>query len=281
MNKLAIDIKDGYAVIAAGGDFEPEFIKIDFKESDFIGNSENDDSDMPGLFDLGGEHAIKLYDEADEITLIVPMRFSLVKPVSISQAAIKTYGDEFLKWEAFQQLPEELGRFTFGFNKLAESYDSKVIKYMYYAVPSDFIEVLKDFAAPDSAKKISLDSEAMGQFNMINHITNSSSFCTAISLEHDGASIVISNNGDFLSGRFIGREKSNLADEIAFYIMGHASEGITPQALICGDLNQLDAIGKISWAEMLNVPESISKIKKPELVPTGVFAAVAGLLMSK
>lgn len=276
---MAIDIKDGYAVIAAGGDFEPEFIKIDFKESDFVDNSEQNNSDMPGLFDLGGEHAIELYNKADEIALAVPMRFSLVKPVSICQTAIKAYGDEFLNWEASQILPEELGHFTHNFSKLAQSYDNKFIKYMYYAVPSDFIEVLKDFAVPDSAKRITLSSEAIGLINMINHISNNHGFNAAISLEHDGASIVMSNNGDFLSGRFINADKSNLFDEIAFYIMGYAPDGVTPRALICGDLSQLAGISNISWAEMLKMPESFDNIKKTDLVLTEVFAAVAGLTM--
>jgi len=224
LKKLALDIKDNYAAIATGGDFEPEFIIINFDEADFADDSENESPGYKNLFALGGDRLAKLYSEADQALLAVPMRFSLVKPLSIDQAAVENYGSDFLQWEAKQQLPEELGQFIFGFSKLGESYDSKFGNYLYYAVPRDFIDELLNFAVPEIEKK--------RLFNVINLAMDQKGFGAAISLEHDGASVVISHDGVFQSGRFITGEESTLDDEIMYYVMGHTPEDIRPNVLI-------------------------------------------------
>ena len=113
--------------------------------------------------------------------LIVPMRFSLVKTLSIDRAGIETYGEQFLKWEASQQLPEELGKFTFDFKKLAESSDSKYVSYLYFAVPEEFINSLTDFATSNSEEKPALCSESFGLLSVVNNASGNNGFCAAVS----------------------------------------------------------------------------------------------------
>ena len=277
MRKLAIDIKDGYAALAAGGDFEAEYIKIDFGETDFPGE---DDSARPGptinLFDIGQKHVLELCRNADRITLAAPMRFSLVKPVKVDMAAIELYDQEFLRWEARQQLPDEIGEFVAGFNKLRVDQKRGQIKYLFYAVPRDFIEVLLGFVTFDQNRRPVLESEATGLYNILNLATDGTGVNAAVSLEHDGASVVIVRDQDFLAGRFIGGGRAILADEIMYYIHGFASEESEPGLLICGDSAYLDQLGKVSWARILDLPGSMAK-SAGEVTDRRAFAAVAGL----
>ncbi|GEM_PF-2043588 len=279
MKKIAFDIKDGYAAIVTGGDLEPEFIMIGFDEADFADDSENESSVPKNLFALGDERLASLYSLADQALLAVPMRFSLVKSLSIDQAAVEKYGSDFLQWEAKQQLPDELGQFISGFSKLGESYDGLFGNYLYYAVPRDFIEGLLNFAVPDTEKKPALSSEALGLFNVINLAMNQNGFGAAISLEHDGASIALSHDGVFLGGRFIAGEKPTLGDEIKYYIMGHAPEDLRPNVLICGDMNKIDSIGAVTWAEILKIPDSLKTAVKSGKASPELFTAAAGLIM--
>ena len=285
MKKLAIDIKDNYAVVVAGGDFKPEFIKIDFGEIDFTPSDENDNA-PPCLFDMGNTRIAELYKEADQAVLSTPMRFSLVKSLSIDQAGIAGYGDDFLRWEAFQQLPEELGQFIFGFKKLGESYDNKYGNYLYYAAPQEFMENLLNFASPDPENKPVLGSEALGLLNIINTATDNKGFCAAISIEQDGASVILSRDGVFISARFIQGEKpesqdaSALGDEIMYYILSQAPEDIKPGVLICGDLNQIDTIGVVDWADMLVIPDNLKPLIMPGVGGPGPFTAAAGLIIN-
>ena len=143
MKKLIVDIKDGYAAIAAGGDFDPQFLKIEFEEQDFVGEmGETRALNSLGLFKLGDDTVKGLYESAEHLALVLPMRFSLIKPISIDVPAIENLGDEFLAWEARQQLPDELGKFETGFYQLRKSFDNKTYKYMFYAASSDFVGVL-------------------------------------------------------------------------------------------------------------------------------------------
>ena len=278
MKKLIIDIKDGYAIAAASGDSGQDFIKIDFDEIDFT--AEPDGSSPPGLFDFSSGHLTDFYNQADQIVLAVPIRFSLVKSIAISLAAVKKYGDDFLQWEARQQIPEELGKFITGLKKIGESFDGKFGKYLFYASPEDFIEVLMNFVAPDSKENLVLDSEAVGLFNALNLAADKSGFSAAISLEHDGASVVLSRDGEFLAGRFISGENPNLSDEIMFYIMGHAPDDTKPRVLICGDITQIRHFGSINWAEELKIPNSLDLVDKTGQGHPGAFVAAAGLLIN-
>ena len=277
MKKLAIDIKDGYAVLAAGGDFEAEYIRIDFDETDFAGETDQGKPASPlSLFDIGQKRVLELCRNAERITLSAPMRFSLIKMVSVDAAAVELYGQEFLQWEARQQLPDEIGEFVAGFNKLGIDQRQKRINYLFYAVPRDFIEVLLGFVTFDQNRKPALESEAMGLYKILNLATSGSGFNAAVSLEHDGASVIIVKNGNFVAGRFIGGDGLELADEIMYYVYGFAPEATTPGLLVCGDTTYLDLLGKISWARLISLPDSTAE-SSGEVADQPAFAVVAGL----
>jgi hypothetical protein len=279
LKKLAIDVKDNFAVVVAGGDFRSEFIKIEFNESDFAGEDDRQDTMHPCLFDMGNDRIIQLYKEADQRIVSVPIRFSLVKPLSIDTVGIDKYGDDFLQWEATQQIPEDLGEFIFGFQKLRESFDGKIANYLYYASPRNFTDNLLNFASPDSEHKPALGSEAFGLLNIINSAAEREGLCAAISLEHDGVSVVLSRDGIFEGARFISAESVNIGEEIMYYILGQVPDDIAPRVLICGDLNQLELVGAMQWAEMLTIPDSLKPSIMSGVGGPGIFTTAAGLII--
>jgi hypothetical protein len=264
LKKLAIDLKDNYATVAAGGDFEAEYFMIDFP--DFDSGKESSQ-----LLDIAGWRFQELCQQADQITLAVPMRYSLAKVIDIDSSGIAKYGDEFVRWEALQQLPGELGDFRSGFNRLGESFDKKKLKYFFYAVPEDFIGPLETFASLANGQKPILQSEAIALYHLLNQTTNYLGFNAAISLETEGAALVLSHDGDFMGGRHFKDTGGNLRDEVMYYIMGLCSEELKPQLLICGDLSQIHKLGDLTWAEILKF-ELINSLEQPEQ-----FATVAGL----
>ena len=272
MKKLVIDIKNNYAVFAAGGDFKPEFGKIDFDEADF-----EDDTGTGKLLKIGGQKLRELYADAQQVVLTVPMRFSMVKAVEIDTEAIERLGDDFLRWEATQQIPEELGKFASGFSKLGESFDNRKIKYMFYVTPRDFIQVLIKFVAGPLGPRPVLNSEAIGLFNALNLVSDCRGFNAAVSLEHDGATVVLSCDGDFVSGKFITGEGSQLSNEIMYYVLGHTPEGVKPQLLLSGDLAQVNHLNEFSWAELLRVQDSFGIDLEPEFDNPELFVTAAGL----
>ncbi len=281
MKRLVIDIKDGYAVLAAGGDFRPEFIRLDFDEVDFSGDSgEGKSPSSLSLFDIGDEHALEIYKQADQVILSVPMRFSMVKTVTVDLDAVKKYGDEFLQWEAKQQLPDELGQFAAGFKRLGKSFDNKRLRYMFYATPKDFIEVLSNFVTVEPDRKPILEPEALGLYNILNLVADNVGFNAAVSIEHDGAAIVIAQDGEFIAGRFIAGEKPTLAEEIMYFILTHAPEDIKPGLLIGGDLNHLDNLGNVAWAENLSFKKSLQSDILSALNDPEPFMAAIGLNMN-
>ena len=276
MKKLVIDIKDNYAVFVASGDFKLEFGKIDFNEADF-----KDGPRTGKLLEIGGQKFKELYADAQEVVLIVPMRFSLTKIVEIDIAAIEIYGDEFLDWEARQQIPEKLGKFTFDFYKLGKSYDNKKIKYLFYAIPRELIDMLIIFATGSSGLKPILIPEAVGLFNALNLVSNKRGFNAVVALENDGSSVVLTSDGDFTSGKFIAGQGREKIKEIMYYVLCHNSENVKPPLLLCGDLSQVNNLEDFSWAELFKVKDAIGTDLKPELSNPEFFVTAAGISFSK
>jgi hypothetical protein len=278
LKKLIIDIKDGYAAIAAGGDFDPRFFKIEFEEQDFIGEmGETRALNSLGLFKLGDEAANKLYTDAEQLALVLPMRFSLIKPISIDLPAIEILGDEFLSWEARQQLPEELGTFETGFYKLRKSFDNKTFKYMFYAASSDFVEVLARFIGADDTRKPTVESEAYGLYKAINLASNGHGVGAAISLEHDGAAVVVAHDGDFVGAKFIYGDSPALGEEIMYYVIASAPDDTQPNILICGDSDHLDHLGSINWANRLDPSQTPGLTAGTNQIDQSIYIVAAGL----
>lgn len=277
MKQLVVDIKDGYAILALGGDCEPGYYKFDFDESQF-GDANGDDAHSElGLMGLGGQPIADLYNKVEIIVLTVPLRFSMIKAVSIDLAAIETYGDEYLNWEASQQLPGELGEFRTGFYKLRSSFDRKNLKYLFYASTSDFIDVLSKFVLSEAGPELVIESEALGLFKVIDLASDRQGFCAAVSLEQNGAAVIITQDGDFIAGKFIAGDNISLGEEIMYYIMAHSSVDSRPKMLICGDLAYLANLGVIDWADTLELPETLGLSAKYGVSNPGEFVVAAGL----
>ena len=246
MKKLAIDLKDNYAAIAASGEFGPVYLKIDF--GDFAG-----DQAETRLVDIAGDRFRQLYLEAEKVSLVIPMRYSLAKIIEIDRAGIEKYGDDFLNWEASLQLPSELGDFRRDFYRLGESFDKKRYKYFFCATPQEFIRKLEEFASIPGAQKLQAQSEAMALYHALNLAADFSGLDAAISLEPEGASVVLSHDGDYLGGRYIRDNAGSLRDELMYFIIGTHLEDLRPKLLLSGDLNLIDKLGDLSWAETLKL----------------------------
>ncbi|MCP4580883.1 MAG: hypothetical protein GY839_04650 [candidate division Zixibacteria bacterium] len=274
MKKLTIDIKDGYAALATGEDF----IKVDFDESDF-GETEGISSTSTGLIDFGGQEVIDLYNKADQIALTIPMRFSLIRPVSVDMAAIERYGDEYLQWESRQQLPHELGEFITGFYRLRESFDQKSLQYLFYASSKDFVDVLSNFVSPGDRSDPIIESEAFGLLRVLNLASDNRGFGAIVSLEQGGASVVVAHDGDFRAGRFIAGDSPSLGEEIMYYIIAHGTENDRPRLLVCGDLGFMDHLGTTEWAEKLDLPDTIGLTTRQGVSDPSKFVTIAGLTL--
>jgi len=277
LKQLVVDIKDGYVILASGGDPEPGYYKLDFDEAQF-GDATGDQSNSSlGMIGLGGEQIADLYNKVDKILLVVPLRFSLVKSVSVDLAAIELYGDEYLSWEALQQLPGELGEFATGFHKLRPSFDRKRLKYLFYASAKDFIDVLSKFVLSQTRLELKIESEAFGLLKVIELAPEKQGLCAALSLEQNGAAVVITQDGDFIAGKFIVGDNISLSEEIKYYIFAHSSADERPKLLICGDLAYLDNLGAIDWADILELPESLGLTTKAGVSDPSKFVVAAGL----
>lgn len=274
-----MDIKDGYIILASGDNRHQAYLKIDVDETLLGGTDSSGSTGSTGIFKLGNEQAAAFYNSAEKLILTLPMRFSLIKPISIDLPAIEQLGDEFLKWEARQQLPDELGQFRTGFYKLRESFDRKSYKYLFYAASQDFSDVLANFVTAGSDKAPQIESEAFGLYNLANLASDGQGLITAVSLEHDGAAVVIVHDGDFVAGRFIAGNSPSLGEEIMYYTIAQASEDIRPRLLVCGDLDNLDHLGSISWAERVELPESLNLREGISENDKTKFAVAAGLII--
>jgi hypothetical protein len=246
LKKLSIDLKNDYAATVAGGDFVAEFIKIDFAQFDLT-NSES------RLYSMADDHFRQLFDQADIINLVVPMRYSMIKLIEIDTIGFERYGQDFLTWEAGQQLPEELGKFHYRFHLLGKSFDGKKIKMQFWAAPEALVDRLIEFSGLTDRRKLALGSEAMGLYLAIDKATESQGFNAAIILESDGASAVISHDGDFVGGKFILDSDGGLGDELMYYIFGASSETLRPQVLLGGDLSNRSRLGDFKWGDTLNL----------------------------
>lgn len=278
MSKLVIDIKDGYVILVAGGDGPPEYLKIDIDESALSSTNATGSAAPVGLFDLGNQRASELYQAADQIILSLPMRFSLIKPLSIDIQALDQFGDEFLQWEAKRQLPDELGQFRTGFHRLRESFDRKTCKYVFYAAARDFVDTLSNFVSGELKKAPLLESEAFGLFNIAYAATQGQGLVAAVSLEQDGAAVVIAHDGDFITGRFIPGDSPALGEEIMYYAIAHSADDIRAQLIVCGDMDYLDHLGSLSWADRMELPDSLGLSAILSGQDKGRFAVAAGLI---
>jgi len=277
LKRLVVDIKDGYVILAIGGDSEPGLYKLDFDETQ-LGDATGDQSHASlGIIGLGGQQIADLYDKVDRIVLVVPMRFSLVKAVSVDMAAVELYGDEYLNWEALQQLPGELGEFETGFYRLRQSFDRKSLKFLFYASAKDFIDVLSKFVLSQAGLELKIESEAFSLLRVVNLASDRQGFCAAISLEQNGAAVVVTQDGDFIAGRFVIGDNISLGEEIKYYIIAHSSVDSRPKLLICGDLAYLDNLGAIDWADTLELPESLGLATKYGVSDPSKFVVAAGL----
>lgn len=279
MNKLAVDIKDGYIILASGDSGHQDYLKIDVDETLLGGADSTGQAGSTGIFKLGNEQVTGLYNSADGFILSLPMRFSLIKPISIDLPAIEQFGEEFLAWEAHQQLPDELGQFRTGFYKLRESFDRKTYKYMFYAASRDFSDVLANFVSAGTDKVPQVESEAFGLLNIANLASGGQGLITAVSLEHDGAAVVVVHDGDFVAGRFITGDTPSLGEEIMYYTIAQSSEDTRPRLLVCGDLDNLDHLGSTSWAERVELPKSLNFGDNISDNDKTKFAVAAGLIM--
>lgn len=271
MKNLAIDIKDGYAVVASARDEKRSFVRIDLQ---------NVNLSSPGsttLFEVTRGDMADLYDQVEEITLAVPVRISLVKSISIDRAAVAELDNEYLQWEGQQQIPGETGRFISGFRKLGESFDDRLVKFLYYAAPRDLVEALLSFVKAPSGKSPVLQSEAAGLLRALNLAAHEHGFAAAISLEHDGATVVLAHDGDFLGSRFISGQTRNFGDEVYYYVLGNAPENVRPRILLCGDVSRTAPIHQIlSSSETLDIPDNF--LAESSADSRAAYVMVAGLL---
>lgn len=250
MKRLVIELKDTSAIIVSGGGLESETMVHEFGQLDFSDSRNR-------LYNLAGERFQKLCAEADSVYLTIPMQYSMVKLIEIDNVGLERFGDKFIEWEAAQQLPEELGRFKFGFNRLGPSFDLQRVKYLLWAAPNDVVSRLADFLGlPDNIKVIP-QSESMGLYAVLNYSTEKQGFDAAVVITQEGASVVIAHDGDFIGARFIANSELPLKDEIMYYIIGAGSESLRPQILICGDSSNENILGDMDWADRiyLNSPE--------------------------
>jgi hypothetical protein len=213
--------------------------------------------------------------------LTIPMRFSLVKPVTIDKDAIERYGDDFLRWESTQQLPPELGEFATGFYRLRESFDHKTIQYLFYASAKEFTDVLSKFAGGEDYPEPIIESEAYGLLRVLNLASENHGFGAIVSLEQGGASVIAVSDGDFRAGRFIAGEGPGLGEEIMYYLIANAPESDIPKLLVCGDLKFLDQLGSTDWAEKLELPEQLGLSSGQAADDPDKFVAVAGLNLDR
>jgi len=278
LKKLIIDIKDGYAAIAGKDDENIGYYKIDFSEDDFIAEPENE-AETPSIIDFCDSELADFIIQADEIVLSVPIRFSLIKSIALDLKGLEKYGDTFKNWESSMQLPEDLGSFIHGFDKLGESYDSNFGNYFYFASPEEMIEVLKDFVQPKSTASLKMASEAIGLYRFLNSSNFNSGFCAAVSIEHDGAAIINTLDGMFLSGKFIKSDSQRMLDEIMYYVMPHCPDSLQPQLMICGDAGNIDLSSLQSWAHIVKSTNDNYQSTQPNFVDHGIYNAVSGLLL--
>jgi hypothetical protein len=227
-----------------GKDMEPESMKIDFGQMDF-----SDDSNR--LFNLGGDRFRELCYQVESINLIVPMQYSMIKLLEIDNAGLEKYGQDFIDWEASQQLPEELGKFRFGYNRLGPSFDQQRVKYLFWAAPENLIGRLIDFLGLPEGLGLVCQSEAMGLYLALNHCSEHQGFNAAMAIEQEGVSVVLSHDGDFIGAKYIGKSGQSLKDEIMYYVIGAGSDSLKPQILLCGDYTYKGNLGDLHWAEML------------------------------
>jgi hypothetical protein len=266
LNKLIVELKDTAAVIMTAGTIEPESFIFDFGQLDFsVGGNR--------LYNIAGDRFRQLCDKIDKVELVVPMEYSMVKLLEIDTAGLEKYGREFIDWEAALQLPDEFGKFKFGFNRLGESFDQKRVKYLFWAAPEILIKRLIDFLGLPETVPLECQSEAMGLYLALNYSTDRQGFNSAIAIDPEGASVVISHDGDFIAAKFIGSGGASLKEEVMYYIIGAASESLKPQILICGDSAQKANLGDISWAEILQL-ESTSIPRND-----GIYYSVFGLTL--
>jgi len=278
LKKLIIDIKDGYAAIAGSDDENVRYYKIDFSEDDFASKPEND---MPiqTIIDFCNTELVDFISQAEDIVLSVPIRFSLIKTIALDLKGIEKYGDSFLSWESAMQLPDDLGSFIHGFDKLGENYDSSFHNYLYYASPEEMISVLRDFVQPESAARLTMASEAQGLYQFLNSAHADAGFYSAVSIEHDGAAIINTLDGMFLSGKFIKSDNKRILDEIMYYIMPHCPDSLQPHLMICGDPGNIDLSSLQNWADVIKVTDDNYKSSQPDFTNHGVYNAVSGLLL--
>ncbi|NLI17054.1 MAG: hypothetical protein GX409_12295 [candidate division Zixibacteria bacterium] len=244
MKKLIVDLKDTSAIIVAGENLELESMNCEFGQLDFADPRNK-------FYNLAGDRFRELCAKSDAVFLVIPMQYSMIKLLEIDNAGLARFGDKFIEWEASQQLPEELGKFRFGFNRLGPSFDQQKVKYLFWAAPENVINGLIDFMGLPANIPIILQSEAMGFFKALNYCTENLGFNAAVAMSPQGASIVISHDGDFIGARFIENGELSLKDEVMYYIMGLGSETLKPQLLYCGDPEYLSMLGAIDWADSI------------------------------
>jgi hypothetical protein len=241
---------DTFAVVMTAGEMEPESFIFDFGQLDFTERGSR-------LFSIAGERFRSLCDQVESVDLVVPMQYSMVKLIEVDNAGLERYGQSFVEWEAAQQLPAEFGKFRFGFNRLGPSFDQRRVKYLFWAAPENIIGRLIDFLGLPENVDLVCQSEAMGLYLALNYSSERQGFNSAISIIQEGASIVISHDGDFIAAKFIPSSAQALKDEAMYYIIGAGSESLKPQILICGNSSLKADLGDMEWAEMLRIESSI------------------------
>lgn len=244
MKRLIVELKDTSAVIVSGGNIESAAMICDFGQLDFTDTHNR-------LYNLAGERFQKQCSETESVFLIVPMQYSMVKLLEIDNAGLARFGYKFIEWEASQQLPEELGKFKFGFNRLGPSFDQQRVKYLFWAAPEDVISRLITFLGLPENVPITLQSEAMGLYSVLNHCTENQGFNAAVAVNLQGAAVVISHDGDFIGAKFINNDELTLKDEVMYYIIGAGSDSLKPQVLLCGDSANTPMLGPLEWADKL------------------------------
>jgi len=244
LKRLIIELHDTSAVIVSGGSLESAAMICDFGQLDFADARNR-------LYNLAGEHFQRLCSEAESVYIIVPMQYSMVKLLEIDNAGLAQFGDKFIQWEASQQLPDEFGKFKFGFNRLGLSFDQQRVKYLFWAAPEDVISRLIAFLGLPEDIPVVLQSEAMGLYSVLNYCTQKQGFNAAVAVSPQGAAVVVSHDGDFIGARFINNDGLLLKDEVMYYIVGAGSDSLKPQVVICGDSANIPMLGQMEWAEKL------------------------------
>jgi hypothetical protein len=212
----------------------------DIKEPEFRSFPIKDKIDSPGwVWRAAGEEAFESFRRAEQAILALPAGGTFLKRLEVDSKLAREQ-PTYLQWLASTQIPGSLTDYRYDFISLRESFDSRMVEMLFYAIPARLIEsLLYGLKTENQPSPINYFPEQLGLVRVVEKSVDRDDIAQAgiVNCDMRGAGAVYIRDGRFNHCRYFpihASRREDLSTDIETYFLSRADASESLPLIVTG-----------------------------------------------